>query len=162
MIYASFNKMLVDSTVTSGGFSFTVNANPVNITDISPNNENPSLVIYNLSQQIYDGDSIKMSYSNGEVKATDGTSLEYFTDIVVKNNLPVFLAIPGKIEAEAFSFNQGLQLENTTDIGGGQNVDSPMKETIFDYNVRVMKTALYNMEVRIACLGKRVSLKFSN
>jgi hypothetical protein len=154
MIYASFNKILVDSTVTSGGFSFTVNANPVNITDISPNNENPSLVIYNLSQQIFDGDSIKMSYSNGEVKATDGTSLEYFTDIVVKNNLPVFLAIPGKIEAESFSFNQGLQLENTTDIGGGQNVGFTNEGDYLDYNVRVMKTALYNMEVRIACLEK--------
>jgi hypothetical protein len=93
-----------------------------------------------------------LSYSGGNVKATDGTALENFTDLLVKNNLPVHLAIPGKIEAEAFSFNQGLQLENTTDVGGGQNVGFTNEGDYLDYDVRVMKTALYNMEVRIACL----------
>jgi endoglucanase len=153
-IYGSFNKILQDSTVTANGFSFTINGNSVNITTIELNNDNHTQIIFTLSQQIYDGDMIKMSYADGDVKATDGTALEDFTDLVIKNNLPVHLAIPGKIEAEAFSFNQGLQVENTTDVGGGQNVGFTNEGDYLDYSVRIAKTGLYNMEVRIACLNK--------
>jgi hypothetical protein len=154
LIYASFNKILEDSTVSADGFSFTVNGNAINLSTITLNSENPSQIIFSLTQPIFDGDNVRLSYSDGQVKATDGTMLENFSDLPVKNNLPVHLAIPGKIEAEAFSFNQGLQVENTTDVGGGQNVGFTNEGDYLDYSVRIAKTGLYNMEVRIACLNK--------
>ena len=153
LIHASFNKMLVDSTVTPDGFSCTVNGTAVNIDSLSLNSMSPFQVVISLEQPIFDGDDIKLSYLNGQVKATDSTMLENFSDLQVKNNLPVHLPIPGKIEAEEFTFNQGLQLENTTDIGGGQNVGFTNAGDYLDYNVRVQKTSLYNMEVRVACLS---------
>ena len=71
----------------------------------------------------------------------------------VKNNLPVNITIPGKIEAEAFSVNQGLALENTTDAGGGQNIGYTNPGDYLDYKVRVLKTSKYMLEVRVASLA---------
>ncbi len=153
LIYLSCNKMLVDSTVTSAGFSCTVNGDMVNITSLTSNIANPYQVIISLDQQIFDIDIIKLSYSDGFVKATDGTSLQNFTDLPVKNNLPIYTLIPGKIEAEGFSFNQGLVLETTTDVGGGQNIGYTNTGDYLDYRVRVLKTSKYYIEVRVASGG---------
>jgi hypothetical protein len=153
LIYLTCNKMLVDSTVTADSFNCTVNGNIVNITNAAINSTNPSQIIFSLDQQIFDIDDIKLNYTDGMVMATDGTLLQNFTNLQVKNNLPVYLLIPGKIEAEAFSVNHGLQLETTTDTGGGQNVGFTNTGDYLDYRVRVMKTSKYNMEVRVASAG---------
>jgi hypothetical protein len=71
----------------------------------------------------------------------------------VKNNLPVYTSIPGKIEAEAFTVNQGLQLETTTDVGGGKNIGYTNTGDYLEYKVRVSKSSKYLMEVRYACLN---------
>ena len=152
-IYVNFNKMLVDSTITADGFSCTVNGNMINISSLEMNNNNPFQVILSLDQQIFDGDDIKLSYTDGHVKADDGTQLVNFSNLLVKNNLPVHLLIPGKIEAEAFSINQGLQLETTTDTGGGQDVGFTNTGDYLDYNVRITGSGKYNMVVRIACMS---------
>jgi len=153
LIYLTCNKMLVDSTVKADGFTCSVNGNAVPVTSITSNSANPSQVIFTLGQPIFDIDVIKLNYAGGSVKATDGTLLQNFTDLPVKNNLPVYLLIPGKIEAEAFSFNQGLQLETTTDVGGGQNVGYTNAGDYLDYRVRVLKSSKYYMAVRIASAG---------
>ncbi len=153
LIYLSFNKMLVDSTVTADCFSCTVNGNGVNISSFALNSKNLSQIVLGLGQQIFSFDTIMLNYSNGHVQAGDGTLLENFSNLLVKNNLPSYLTIPGKIEAEAFSFNMGLQLETTTDIGGGQDVGFTNVGDYLDYRVNVLKSGLYNFEVRIACLN---------
>ena len=150
-IIATFNKMLLNSTVGAEGFSCTVNGSVMPISYLGTNPLNPFQVVLNLAQPIIYGDDIKLHYSNGLVKATDGSMLENFFNLPVKNNLPPFLTIPGKIEAEAFSVNQGLQLETTTDIGGGQNVGFTNAGDYLEYHVKVQKTATYKVEVRIAC-----------
>jgi len=153
LIYVSFNKILVDSTATANGFSCTVNGNVVNINSLSINPENPLQIIISLGEQVFDVDDIKLNYADGIVMATDGTMLQNFNDLQVKNNLPVYTLIPGKIEAEAFSVNQGLVLENTTDAGGGQNVGYTNTGDYLDYRVRVLKTLKYHLEVRVASQG---------
>jgi len=152
LIYLSFNKMLVDSTVKADGFSCTLNGNPVNISSLTKNAQNSFQVIISLDEQIRSGDTIELSCTAGRLRSTDGTVLQNFSQLSVKNNLPVYLSIPGKIEAEAFSFNQGLQLEPTSDIGGGQDVGFTNTGDYLDYRVRVLKTGKYTLEVRIACL----------
>ena len=153
LIYISFNKTLIDSTVTADGFSCTVNGNAAGIKSLGKNVNSPFQLILSLSQQIFDIDTIKLSYSGGHIRATDSSDLVNFSNLPVKNNLPIHLTIPGKIEAEDFSFNQGLQLETTTDIGGGQDVGYTSTGDYVDYQVRILKTAKYTMEVRIACLS---------
>ena len=153
LISVSFNKMLVDSTVTADGFSCTLNGNIVAIANLAISNRNHFQIILRLGQQISEGDTIKLNYTGGQIIATDSTILENFTNLLVKNNLPYNFPIPGKIEAEAFSFNQGLELETTTDIGGGQDVGYTSTGDYLDYRIRVLKSAKYNMEVRVACLS---------
>jgi hypothetical protein len=152
-IYLNINKILVDSTVSADNFTCTVNGNNVSISTLVLNSANHSQVIITLDQQLFDIDDIKLNYAGGQVKATDGTLLQDFSNLQVKNNLPVYLLIPGKIEAEAFSVNQGLALETTTDTGGGQNVGYTNAGDYLDYRVRVLKTAKYTFEVRAASLS---------
>jgi len=153
LILLTCNKMLVDSTVTSDGFSCTVNGNIVTISSLAINPANPFQIKLTLGQPIVDIDDIKLHYSAGHVKATDGTLLLSFNNLQVKNNLPVYLLVPGKIEAEAFSFNQGLKLETTTDIGGGQNIGFTNYGDYLEYKIRVMKTSKYSLEIRVASAG---------
>lgn len=153
LIYLSCNKMLIDSTIKSDGFSCTVNGENTSITSLIPNPDNAQQVIITLGREIFDIDVIKISYSGNSVKAVDGTVLQPFTDLLVKNNLPIYTLIPGKIEAEAFSVNQGLQLETTTDAGGGQNVGFTNTGDYLDYKVRVLKDSKYFIEVRVASAG---------
>lgn len=152
-IYLTCNKMLVDSTVKADGFSFTVNGNTVAINSVTPDPDNQSRIIFTIGQPIFDIDVIRLNYADGLVKATDGSALQNFSNLIVKNNLPIYLTIPGKIEAEAFSVNQGLQLENTTDAGGGQNVGFTNTGDYLDYRVRVLTASKYFMEVRVASAG---------
>ncbi len=153
LINISFNKMVVDSTATADGFSCTVNGKPESIASLAINSRNSSQITLSLAQSIYYNDTIRLSYSGGHVTATDGTLLENFSNLPVKNNLPVYLTVPGKIEAEAFSFNQGLQIETTTDVGGGQDMGFTNTGDYLDYRINVVKSARYNMEVRIACFS---------
>jgi aryl-phospho-beta-D-glucosidase BglC (GH1 family) len=152
-IYLTCNKMLVDSTVKVDGFNFTVNGNTVAINSVNPDPDNQSRIIFTIGQPIFDIDVIRLNYADGLVKATDGSALQNFSNFIVKNNLPIYLKIPGKIEAEAFSVNNGLQLENTTDVGGGQNVGFTNTGDYLDYRVRVLKASKYFMEVRVASAG---------
>lgn len=152
-IYLSCNKNLVASTVAPAGFSCTVNGENAGISSLSLNGENQQQIILGLTQPIFDIDVIRLNYADGIVKATDSTLLQNFSNFPVKNNLPVYLLIPGKIEAEAFSFNQGLQLETTTDAGGGQNIGYTNAGDYLDYRVRVLKTSKYYLEVRVASAG---------
>ena len=152
-IYLTLNKMLTDSTVTADGFSCTVNGSVVALGSVLPNPDNQTQVIFTLEQPIFDIDVIRLNYTDGLVKGTDGSALQNFSNFIVKNNLPIYLLIPGKIEAEAFSVNNGLQLENTTDAGGGQNVGFTNTGDYLDYRVRVLKASKYFMEVRVASAG---------
>lgn len=152
-IYVNFNKKLLASTVGAAGFTCTVNGTLVNITSLSMNTGNPLQIKLALAQQISDVDDIKLNYTGTLVKAIDGRVLESFTNLRVTNNLPVLLQIPGKIEAEAFSVNIGLALENTTDAGGGQNIGYTHAGDYLDYPIRVAGSGIYNMVVRVACMS---------
>lgn len=153
LIYVNFNKMLLGSTVSNAGFSCLVNGNAVNISSLEMNDANPLQIILNLEQELTDGDDIKLNYADGQVKATDGSPLINFSNLPVKNNLPFHLLIPGKIEAEAFSVNQGLGLENCSDTGGGQDVGYTNAGDYLDYIIRVASSGKYNMVSRVACLN---------
>jgi hypothetical protein len=160
LIYLSCNKTLVDSTITNDGFSCTVNGNVVVINSIIANAANPSQIILSLGEHVFDIDDIKLSYTGGAVAATDGTLLGNFTDFPVKNNLPVYTAIPGLIQAEDFTVNNGLVLENCTDAGGGQNLGYTSTGDYLDYHVRVLKTSKYTVELRVASNGSAGRVEF--
>lgn len=159
-ICLSLNKRVTPSAAGAPGFACTVNGTPVTITNLRPNETNSMQLIFEIDRKIYYRDTILVSYNGSNVMATDSTMLEPFSGLPVKNNLPVYLAIPGKIEAEDFSFNQGLQAETCTDIGGGKDMGYTNAGDYLDYQIDVFKAGLYGVEVRIACNSSAGIIQF--
>jgi endoglucanase len=93
------------------------------------------------------------------VLSYDGTSLfsgeltlGIFLDFEVQNNLPVRYSIPGRIEAEDFWVNNGFELEDCQDTGGGSNTAFSNPGDYLDYNVVVTEASLYTVNYRVATL----------
>lgn len=78
----------------------------------------------NLFSNLKYGDTIKVTYTPGNITAKDKGTLDAFTDFVVVNTIsePTFTQIPGKIEAENYTMQFGTDTETTSDAGGGINV----------------------------------------
>ena len=66
------------------------------------------------------------------------------------------VVIPAKIEAENYSNQQGTQVENTADSGGGKNVGYIDTGDFLEYEINVPETKDYNFEFRVASLNKTV------
>lgn len=66
------------------------------------------------------------------------------------------IVIPAKIEAENYSNQQGTQVENTADSGGGENVGYIDTGDFLEYEINVPETKDYNFEFRVASLNKTV------
>jgi poly(3-hydroxybutyrate) depolymerase len=78
----------------------------------------------NLLTSLYYRDSIVITYTPGDITAADKGALEAFTEFAVENPIaaPTYSAIPGKIEAENYAMQFGIDTETTSDAGGGLNV----------------------------------------
>jgi hypothetical protein len=63
------------------------------------------------------------------------------------------LAIPGRIQAEAYSAQNGVQTENTTDTGGGKNVGYIENGDYIEFDVNVATTGNYEFSGRVASAG---------
>ncbi|MCF8370056.1 MAG: carbohydrate-binding protein [Bacteroidales bacterium] len=136
--------------VAPGGFEISVNGNSVPITNISVDANNPRIIHFTLDYSLQYFETIKISYSGNQVLATDGTALSGFTLEDVKNMVDFAHPIPGKIEAEDFLVQSGVELETTSDVGGGQNIGYLDPGDYLDYEVHVNTTGVYNVDYRTA------------
>ena len=132
-----------------GGFSFRSGNRDISIESYALDASGHQ-IIFNLQEQLYFEDRVTLSYSEGSVVAIDETSLQPVSNLRVKNTLETRQAIPGRIQAEDFSVNQGFQLENTTDSGGGQNLGYSDVGDYADYLVTIKQSGAYNIEYRVA------------
>ena len=116
-----FSKPMALTNSQSGYFTLGVNRKSVVSNGYSVSNNTIQLT---LSKCVHFGDTVKVSYTPRDIKAADNGLLEGFSDFAIANQIsaPVWKAIPGKIEAENFSFKSGMQAETTGDVGGGQNL----------------------------------------
>ena len=76
--------------------------------------------------------------------------LNGFENLLVDNNLQTRFLIPGKIQAEDFDYQYGLQTENTSDVGGGLNIGYTDVGDYADYFVYVSESGNYNLNLRTA------------
>lgn len=71
-------------------------------------------------------------------------------------------AIPGRLEAESFTAQQGTQTEPTTDTGGGINVDWYETGDWLDYTVNVASAGTYTVGFRVASANGGATLQLRN
>ncbi len=128
-------------------FSVVVNKDVVGINNIYFSNS-PRSISLELNHVILPTDSIKITYSGTSVISNDNKSLIKFVDVLAKNTISFVHGIPGKIEAEHFFFQKGMELENTSDDGGGFNIGSLDNGDFADYYVDVETTGTYNVTYR--------------
>ncbi|MFL5739172.1 MAG: carbohydrate-binding protein [Flavisolibacter sp.] len=83
------------------------------------------------------------------LSVSDNTGGSAYDDVVIN----VFNTIPGRIEAENFATMSGINTENTTDAGGGQDVGWQDNNDWMDYNVNVPSAGNYAINFRVATIN---------
>ena len=148
-IIVTFNKPLqAGINFTQSSLSLKVNNTAVAITGYS--NVEGNTFTLTPSTAINANDVVLLSYAGTNIIATDATVQTAFTDKPVANRMGTILQIPGTIQAEAFYANNGLSLEPTTDVGGGQNIGYTDAEDYLDYLVNINEASNYRIEYRTA------------
>jgi len=148
------NKALHDALPAApGGFSIFVNGNSVPLTGLSADAANPRIIRLTVGANFKASDEITISYNGTAVEATDGTKLQSFSMEPVTNTVSPVHLVPGHIEAEDFFEQSGIQLETTTDVGGGQNIGYLDVGDYVDYLIEVQNTGTYNVDFRTASEG---------
>lgn len=136
------NASLADFQVTVSGALHGISA-------VAPVPGQPSKLIITLETPVEYGQQVKISYTGSGI--LNGIQpLEHFSDINVKNNLPRRYLLPARIEAEDFYFNNGFQIENCSDAGGGYNVGFANNGDYLDYLIKVPEAGEYQLLFRIA------------
>ena len=142
-------------------FQIFVNGTAISINNATLNPNNPRVVNFKVNQSFRSDDIITISYNGNQIQAEDGTLLNPFSQRPVQNKVAIVHAIPGRMQAEDYVFQSGIQLENTTDVGGGQNVGFLDNGDYMDYLVNVGQSGTYEVSFRTAALSEtgRVELQ---
>ncbi|MBD3583656.1 cellulase family glycosylhydrolase [Flavobacterium selenitireducens] len=143
-----FNKQIQTGiNFSQSAFTLKVNGTAVPATVAYSTEDNRTLV-FTPSTPINPGNSVTLSYAGGNLLASDATAHAAFTDKPVTNRVGSILGISGTVQAENFYSNNGLQLENSNDIGGGQNIAYTDAGDSLQYLVNVQTTGNYKIEWR--------------
>ncbi|MEL6191742.1 MAG: carbohydrate-binding protein, partial [Bacteroidota bacterium] len=154
-IQLNINKPL-DGNLPNGttGFSILIGGNPLTITDTEIDAENPRIIRFTVDHEFKSRDWIQLSYSGSQILDVDGLRLPVFSARTVENRQPTVNLVSERVEAEDYFFQQGVQLETTTDVGGGQNIGFLDPGDYLDYYVEVDQAGLYDVAYRTAALSE--------
>jgi poly(3-hydroxybutyrate) depolymerase len=120
-IALGFSKSMAMSDAQLGQLSFVVNGKKVSVKEFFVLKNSIRFV---LTGNLYYADSIKVTYTPGNITASDKGQLEAFSSFVVENPLkePTWYPVLAKVEAEKYALQYGTDTEQTSDTGGGLNV----------------------------------------
>ncbi|MCV9385532.1 carbohydrate-binding protein [Reichenbachiella ulvae] len=156
------NKKLDASTLSdASGFTFYADDQELTLLSISSHPDNDRMLILEAENNYNDAQTLTLDYNQGSIKATDGSLLESFSALSITNNLPFYTPIPTLIEAEDYLVNEGLAHENTSDIGGGENLGYTNAGDYLEYNLYVAEEGTYTIQARIACDNSAGILEFA-
>ena len=159
VIHLVFNQPF--SAISSdAGFTVNVNDTEAAIAEVKLLEGQEQIITITLSEAVYYGDKVSVSYAGTTVATSLGVALSPFSDVEVavlsENKI---LDVPGKIQMEDFTVNSGFEFETTTDSGGGQNAGYTDSGDYFDFSVMVNQTGYYTAAFRVASLSAGGSLK---
>ncbi len=159
-IQLNINKALdLESTADLSGFSIFVNSSSVNITKASVDENNTRILYFEVDDEFRSDDVIEISYAGSDILAFDGTILSTFNLEDVQNTVAIIHGIPGRVEMEDYFFQSGVQLENTTDDGGGQNIGFLDNGDYLDYYINVSQSGTYKVDFRTAAQSEMGAIK---
>lgn len=154
------NHPLNDQFLTSDLFEIKINNEFRAINSIAIDAHNKRQIIIKLEDCLFYQDEIKVSYKTAVITSTYGITLNTFENLFVDNNLITRALIPGKIESEDFTNQVGLQTENTSDIGAGQNIGYTDIGDYAEYLIYISKSGNYNLNVRTASQSESGKIEF--
>ena len=132
-------------------FEVFVNSESVMISNIEIDDENTQLISISLEEEFTFLDEISVSFNQENfIQSTFNNYLSIFSDFPVFNSLPERILIPGLIQAEDFSFQEGFTISETSDTNGGYKLGYTDSGDYAEYPVLITETGEYDVSVRIA------------
>ncbi|NNE26841.1 MAG: carbohydrate-binding protein, partial [Saprospiraceae bacterium] len=149
-IQVDLNKPLTTPLPANCSFIIHIDGSDIQADEYIIDSENPRIIYVSSSESLRFDQSIKISYEQGDIQSTDGVFLDYFEMEPVLNTLEIIYPIPGKIEAEDFIYQEGVQLESSEDNGGGLNIGFLDSGDFLEYQVEVKEGGDYILQYRVA------------
>jgi len=131
-------------------FEIVIDGSSIPVKPANLSNVNPRVIHFKLYRTLNYLDKIKITYDGNEVKAIDSSELISFLNESVLNNLNFVFQIPTKIESEEFTYQEGVVLESSLDVGGGQSIGYLDPGDYIDYEVYVTQSGDYYLKYRTA------------
>lgn len=138
----------VDS-LTGNPFAITINGSAATVVSSTVNAVDNTKIDIKIAEPLLSSTVLKISNSGADCKS--GTqSLSPFQNADVVNLIFSHKTIPGKIEAEEFTVNNGFSFETCTDAGAGTNTSYAAVDKYLDYYAWVENSGSYAMDFRIS------------
>ncbi len=147
------------SALLSNDFIVLADGQEIAVESVRLDPENPRIIILILTENLRFDERITVSFTGNSVTSTDGSTLATFENLPVTNNLEFIHIIPSRIQAEAYATQTGIQLENTTDSGGGQNIGFLDIGDFADYQIEIDQAGTYALDIRTAALSERGAIE---
>lgn len=138
------------SLPSASDFVLKVNGKEASISSLSFEGTSSQTLNIALEKELFSTDKILLTYSGSSLVSPLNVHYDPFSDREVQNNVSYCFVLPGKLEAEKFSYNSGFQAETCTDAGAGLNLSYAAAGDYADYNVYVPETGTYNFDYRVA------------
>ena len=134
-------------------FDLKLNGESTEISSVEIDSNNSQVINVITDNYMSFQDEITISY-NGEGLISEFDEYLYsFQDYPVENNLSTRLLIPGRIQAEDFYYQEGLETEETSDSFGGLNIGYTDQGDFADYSVAINDSGEYTISFRVASQG---------
>ena len=138
----------VDS-LTGNPFAITINGSAATVVSSTVNAVDNTKIDIKIAEPLLSATILKISNVTADCKS--GTqSLSPFQNAEVANLVFPHKTIPGKIEAEDFTVNNGFSFETCTDAGAGTNTSYAAVDKYLDYYAWVENSGSYKMDFRVS------------
>lgn len=154
------NKLLNETQLENDLFEVRVNNEIVAIDSVYFNTNLKRIINIKLVDYLHYQDNIRIDYKGDKITSTDNSVLSNFNNLKVDNNLVTRVYIPGRIQAEDFSDQNGFETETTSDLGGGENIGYTDEGDYANYKIFVSEDGNYNLDLRIASQNNSGKIEF--
>lgn len=150
-IALTLNKPIAQPLVAqSTDFQIFDGGQPLTFSAFGMSLENDQTIVFDMDDLLLATQDLTISYLGSNIFANDGGNLLSFTEEPVDNTLDFVFPIPGWIEVENFVEGEGVELESTSDVGGGLNVGYLDPGDYMIYDVNVLYSGDYDVSFRTA------------